>query len=231
MKIAFSWDDGALEDQKLFVLHEKYKIPGIFFVPTRNCEGRDVITPKIMREAESKYVSFGGHTDNHRYLTQIPITDVDAEILHNKEYLEDALGHKITDFCLPGGKHNTEIVDIVYRYYKTIRTADTMNFSYRGGLLKPTIHFYPRGNKSLFGNALRNKSYAQAAYVATHYNVNYFDLVTELIEREQYNDESIIIIWGHSWELEQYQLWDDLEKIMRLDCVKNNVVEYKKIDQ
>lgn len=30
MKIIFSWDDGALEDQKLFELHEKYKIPGMF---------------------------------------------------------------------------------------------------------------------------------------------------------------------------------------------------------
>ena len=229
MKIAFSWDDGALEDQKLFALHEKYGIPAIFFVPTRNCEGRDVITPAIMRKAESRYVSFGGHTENHRYLTQIPITDVDAEVLHNKEYLEDALGHEISDFCLPGGKYDTKIADIVYHYYKTIRTADTMNFSYRGGLLKPAIHFYPRGNKSLLGNALRNKSYVQAAYVATHYKMNYFDLVTELIETEQYNEESVIIIWGHSWELAQYQLWDKLEKVMQLDCVKNNAVAYKEI--
>lgn len=30
MKIAFSWDDGALEDRKLFELHEKYEIPGMF---------------------------------------------------------------------------------------------------------------------------------------------------------------------------------------------------------
>lgn len=36
MKISFSWDDGTLEDQKLFELHEKYRIPGMFFVPTRN---------------------------------------------------------------------------------------------------------------------------------------------------------------------------------------------------
>ena len=72
MKIAFSWDDGALEDQKLFELHEKYEIPGMFFVPTRNREGREVVTPEIMRIAESRYIRFGGHTENHTYLTSIP---------------------------------------------------------------------------------------------------------------------------------------------------------------
>jgi hypothetical protein len=60
MKTAFSWYDEALEDRKLFELHEKYEIPGMFFVPTRNREGRDVLTPQMMREAESKYVGFGG---------------------------------------------------------------------------------------------------------------------------------------------------------------------------
>ena len=67
MKLAFSWDDGALEDQKLFELHEKYQIPGMFFVPTKNREGREVLSPNIIKRAESQYVSFGGHTDNHTY--------------------------------------------------------------------------------------------------------------------------------------------------------------------
>ena len=49
MKIIFSWDDGALEDQKLFELHEKYKIPGMFFVPTFNREGRKVLTKEMIR--------------------------------------------------------------------------------------------------------------------------------------------------------------------------------------
>ena len=57
MKLALSWDDGALEDRRLFDLHEKYQIPGMFFVPTRNKEGRSVLTPDMLRNAESEYVS------------------------------------------------------------------------------------------------------------------------------------------------------------------------------
>lgn len=226
MKIAFSWDDGALEDQKLFELHEKYEIPGMFFIPTRNREGRKVITPDIMRSSESHYIQFGGHTDNHTYLTQIPIDDVEAEVLNNKEYLEDVLGHNVPDFCLPGGKYNSEVLEIVYKFYSTIRTADTMNFSYTKGILKPAIHFYPRGSKSLLGNALRNKSYSQALYVALHYGNAYFDLISNLIEQESRKNDSVVMIWGHSWEIEEYQLWDRLEKLMQLDYVRQNVVKY-----
>ncbi len=227
MKIAFSWDDGALEDQRLFELHEKYKIPGMFFVPTRNREGREVLTPEMIREAESEHVQFGGHTENHTYLTSIPLDEVEQEVLLNKIYLENTLGHEIEDFCLPGGKYTSEILNIVNRHYKTIRTADTMNFKYSGGELKPAIHFYPRGNKSLLGNAFRNQGFSQGAYIALHYKMNYFELISNLIRNEQRKENSVVMVWGHSWELEKEHLWEELEKFMQQDFVKNNAVNYE----
>lgn len=227
MKIAFSWDDGALEDQKLFELHEKYEIPGMFFIPTRNREGREVLTPEIMREAESEYVRFGGHTENHTYLTSIPLSEVENEVLLNKVYLENVLGHEIEDFCLPGGKYTPAILNIVNKHYKTIRTADTMNFKYTGGALKPTIHFYPRGSKSLLGNAIRNQSISKGLYIALHYKMNYFELISNLFEREQDKKDSVVMVWGHGWELEKGQLWSELEKLMKQDFVKRNAVSYQ----
>ncbi|KLU66127.1 polysaccharide deacetylase [Desulfosporosinus acididurans] len=223
MKLAFSWDDGAPEDKRLFELHEKYEIPGMFFVPTRNREGRTVITPEMMRNAESQYVSFGGHTENHTYLTSIPIEDVDEEVKANQEYLENILGHEVCDFCLPGGKYNEEILKIVYRYYKTVRTADTMNFNYSGGVLKPAIHFYPRGFKSLFGNAWRNRSYSELIFLLTHPTNDYFQLVNKIIEKASKKNDNVLMIWGHSWELEKFELWDELENLFT--TIQNNFKE------
>lgn len=227
MKVAFSWDDGALEDQKLFELHEKYEIPGMFFVPTRNREGREVLTPEMLRGAESEYVQFGGHTENHTYLTSIPLDEVEQEVLLNKVFLENTLGHEIEDFCLPGGKYTPEILDIVNKHYKTIRTADTMNFKYTGGALKPAIHFYARGSKSLLGNAVRNRSITQGAYIALHCNMDYFELISNLIRNEQEKKDSVVMVWGHSWELEKEHLWGKLEEIMKQDFVKKNAVSYQ----
>ena len=231
MKIAFSWDDGAPEDQKLFNLHEKYEIPGMFFVPNRNREGRAVLSPQQIKNSESKYVSFGGHTYNHTYLTDIPIEDVEKEVLENKYYLEDILGHEIPDFCLPGGKYNNQIVEIIYRHFKTIRTADTMNFLYREGILKPSIHFYPRGNKSLIGNAKRGNSYSELLYLLPRLNKTYFELVNGLIKLESKKNSSIVVIWGHSWEIEEYGLWGELENLFNylVNQYSEYIVSYDKI--
>lgn len=214
MKIVFSWDDGALEDQILFDLHDKYEIPGMFFVPTKNREGRGVLTPEMIKRAESKYVSFGGHTENHVYLTDIPLEQVEEEIVSNKQYLENILGHKVNDFCFPGGKYNQEILEIVYKHFKTARTADTMNFKHDGVIIKPTFHFYNRGKISLIGNAVRNHSFREMFMVLKLINRDYFSILEELLDCMKERD-GFIVVWGHSWEIEEYGLWNNVEQLMQ----------------
>lgn len=216
MKLVFSWDDGALEDQRLFNLHEKYEVPAMFFVPTKNREGRKVLPPAIIRSAESPLISFGGHTENHTFLTNIPLESVEQEVLLNKQYLEDVLGHRVTDFCLPGGKYNQHILEIVAKHYQTIRTADTMNFRTETNLLKPSIHVYPRGHKSLLGNASRHHSFVELAYLTAHLHKDYFDLIQGLLAFERHRKNRTVIIWGHSWELEKFDLWGETEKLLRI---------------
>lgn len=231
MKIVFSWDDGALEDQKLFELHEKYEIPGMFFVPTQNREGRAVLDPSMLQRAESKYISFGGHTENHAYLTSIPLENVEMEILKNKLYLEEILGHKVEDFCLPGGKYNQKIIEKVYKHFKTIRTADTMNFSYTGGLLQPSFQFYNRGYKSVVGNLMRHRNYYELCEIMRHPRDGYFEMIKRMIKYQSQKDESVIAIWGHSWELEEHCLWRELEDTFSYckSNFKNEITEYRNI--
>lgn len=229
MNIIFSWDDGALEDIKLFDLHEKYKIPAIFFVPNFNVEGRKVIDCQMIRNAESKYISFGGHTKSHRFLTEILETEIEREVIENKIYLEDILGHELEHFCLPGGKYNENILNIVNKHYSTIRTADTMNFQKKDELIKPSIHFYPRGYKSIIGNCFRNASYNEMAYAITHPLCSYFEMIRAFVAMESRNKKSRVIIWGHSWEIEKYGLWEELELFYKYLYTNyhENCVEYK----
>ena len=106
--------------------------------------------------------------------------------MKNKKYLEDLLGHEILDFCLPGGKYTPEINKLVFKHYSTIRTADTMNFSYDGGfILKPSFHVYRRGLKSMLGNALRHNSFDELAYIMAHPLYGDFRLIREIIERKK----------------------------------------------
>lgn len=226
MRIAFSWDDGSPQDLKLIKLHEKYDIPGMFFVPTRNSEGREVLTPEQIRSTRSELITFGGHTENHVYLTTVDSSKIEEEIVNNQKYLEDILGEEIIHFCLPGGKYNQEILNTAFKYYKTIRTADTFNFHRNeNNIIFPTFHVYPRTYKSRVGNCLRHKSYRQLLSISTHPQWSYLQVIEHLLEREK-NSEDDIIIWGHSWEIEAKDLWKDVEGLFKLVSGKyRNVIK------
>lgn len=228
MKIAFSWDDGALNDIRLFELHRKYRIPGMFFVPTKNSEGRKVLMPDLIRNNADEIISFGGHTQNHIYLTKLPAEKVEEEITANKKYLEDILQKEIRHFCFPGGQYNQEIRRIVGQHFKTLRTADTMCFEKpEKDMLRPSFHFYPRGIKSLIGNGFRNKSYCEVAHVIRKSNFNYFELIRSVIEMEA-DQNKCIMVWGHSWEIEEMDLWKELESLFQhvRDSYWGEVVDY-----
>lgn len=216
MKIAFTWDDGARNDLRLIDLHEKYAIPGMFFIPNRNVEGREVLSQDQLRETNHGLIHFGGHTENHVYLTKINIQDVENEVKKNKEYLENIVGdyQSIDHFCFPGGQYTKEIANIVLKYYKSVRTADTMCFTTRGQIVKPTFHMYPRGIKSMLGNSLRNRSWREMLYVASHFNDDYFSTIRHIIDYEATVNDSKVIIWGHSWEIEALGLWNEVDELM-----------------
>lgn len=231
MKLVFSWDDGAVEDLKLFELHNKYELPAIFFVPTRNQENRNVLNSRVIKQERTKYVQFGGHTENHSYLTRVEPKLLEDEIRSNKEYLADILGEEIRHFCLPGGKYNTHILNVAGKYFDTIRTADTMNFKKdknKSIVCRPSVHFYPRGKKSLIVNGIKNESYQEVLHVMRLSKMSYFDILLELIKFEAEKTNREFVIWGHSWEIEQLDLWRELEKTMRyIACeYKENCVIY-----
>ena len=212
MKIVFSWDDRSIQVEKLMNLHLDYGIPGMFFVPTYNCEGRSVIKEEIIRNANKEFITFGGHTSSHRYLTLIPPSDVESEIRDNKEYLEQILGYELMDFCLPGGKYNPQILEKCFKYFKTVRTTDTMCFQNESNLIKPTFHFYPRTYHSRIGNCMKNGAYFELTKIIFHPKEPVSNLIERFLSIENKKD-STILIWGHSWEIEKLDLWDSLEDL------------------
>ena len=214
IKLSFSWDDGALEDLQLVRLCEKYTIPSMLFIPNENREGRKVLSASEIKNICSELTSVGGHTEHHTYLTELPISEVYDEVFNNKKYLEDLLGEPVTNFSFPGGKYNKDILNTIKNEFKTLRTAETMCSSLNKDVIRPTFHFYPRGKKSLLLNSLRNKD---SLFPLCLKNLNktddYFDLLQIIIDSASQSKKDFYIhIWGHSWEIEQYNLWSELEK-------------------
>lgn len=219
--VNFSWDDGAAQDLKLMDLSLKYDMPGMFFIPAENSE-RKVMSKIDIKEIASNKFEIGAHTYSHTYLTKLSLKHAEEELVNGKLYLEDILGEKISHFCFPGGKYNQNLLQISKQYFLSARTADTgalvESINY---IIKPTFHFYDRGKKSLFYNSLKNNYIVFRTMLKNIIKDDYFSLLQSIIidlykSPNNYN----IIIWGHSWELERFGLWDKLENLFNF--INNN---------
>jgi len=215
VSISFTWDDGAEEDIRLAELSNKFNIPGIFFIPHHNAE-RPVITSYKILDLFKENFEIGAHTYSHQYLTKINPQDIKEELQRGKSFLEDIINDEIKHFCLPGGFYNKSILKLSKCYFKTVRTADTCYIGQSTSLIKPTFHFYNRGFNSLAYNSIKKESFIIFKYLLlSKYKNNYFELVKDVLTRLNYNPtvDAKIIFWGHSWEIEQYSLWDKLEDL------------------
>jgi len=216
LKIAFSWDDGAVEDLKLMDYSIKHSMPGMFFIPASNME-RDVLhEPDIKEIAENGY-EIGSHTFSHKYLTETGLAEAGEEMLKGRDYIEQLLGKEAPHFCYPGGKYNNNINILAKEYFTSARTADICAVVKDNEfLIRPAFHFFDRGRKSLLFNSIKNWSPVLGLLGSWISTKDYFRLITALIDRlADSAGEYKIIIWGHSWEIEENDLWGKLDDFFR----------------
>jgi peptidoglycan/xylan/chitin deacetylase (PgdA/CDA1 family) len=214
-RLFFTWDDGHPDDLQLKDMHEAYRIPCMLFIPAYNKEHKPVLSCNEIANIESEFVEAGSHTYHHAYLTGIPKKDVHAELLDGKRYLEDILGHSIDHFCLPGGRYTKNIQQEALDIYRTVRTAKTMCTSHKFPVVDTTFHFYPRGWRSVYYNSFKNRSINILLQAATRfYREDYFEFIKSYIQyafNKQSKDD--IVLYGHSWEMTEYQLWGKLKDL------------------
>jgi hypothetical protein len=214
-RLFFTWDDGHPDDFLLKGLHEKYAFPCMLFVPVQNREGKAVLSSENLVTIESDIVEIGSHTYHHTYLTELAEQDVYKELIDGKNYLEDVLGHSIEHFCYPGGRYNAKIERQALGIYKTVRQANTMCVSHRFPIVDTTFHFYPRGWRSIFYNSFRQGSGGLLLSAAGRFlRESYFEFIKHYIYQAfNRNSNDDIVIFGHSWELSEFHLWEELEHL------------------
>src|SRR5450631_3068635 len=67
-----STDDGHPSDLKMAELLKKHNLNGTFFIPIKNKEGRDVMSPLQIREI-GRLFEIGSHTHDHCFLNSVDI--------------------------------------------------------------------------------------------------------------------------------------------------------------
>lgn len=212
-----SWDDGHPLDLRIAELLDRHGLSGTFFVPKNNIECRPVMSPSEVRQLAQGF-ELGSHTRDHVRLDYFPAGAALEQVRLGKEWLEDTIGQSVTGFCYPRGikplSATGMLKDMGIRY---ARTTEHMRMDLGRDLfsLPTTIQVYPHAAKSFIREVTRRPTISKFSLLtAPHF------LSASLWQRLRtlallaHQREEILHIWGHSWEIEQLQMWDALEEFL-----------------
>lgn len=208
MKVVTSWDDACVSDLRLAELLQKYNMKGIFFWQNnlknpfnlKRCKKFLTVNDCVNI---SKTFEVGAHTVDHHYLTDLTPEKAKYEIIESKKYWEKILKKDIKSFCYPRGRYNKHVLNVVkenFNYARlTIISDDNNNES--DFLIKPQLH---------------------VGVKRTEYNnENWLDYGKKLFIKMKNNNCNEFHLFGHSWELDEYKEWDNLEIFFKF--IKDNV--------
>lgn len=202
MKIKASFDDATIQDIRLAELMKKYDIETIFYWPVKPelCNepiGRVSLQPHHMDQISQEF-EIGSHTISHPLLTRIPIEDARTEIIESRQMLQDRFGQDIESFCYPRGYSNPEIQEaVVEAGYSSARSTLI-------GYVHETEN--PYFEQTALHVACDRKEYA---------GLSWLEYGHKILEIARQVPDSVFHFFGHSWEIDKNNAWDDLESLLK----------------
>lgn len=215
--VTTSWDDGHPSDLRLAELLEKHGVAATFYVPSSNSEGRPVMGSSEIAEL-GRYFEIGGHTQNHVVLTDVAPDVAANQIIVNKFWLEDLLGREVCGFAYVRGRHNRTVRQLVkkagYRYARTVKNLVSSPGPNRFQV-PTTTQFFAHPASIYVRNYLSNgPSFNRAATLAAVLSDDKLVVRLSRVAEACARSGGYFHLWGHSWELDEYDLWGELESFL-----------------
>ena len=192
-------------------------------------------TEDIKRINESQEI--GAHTINHPKLAYKSYEEQRSEIIDGKKYLENILSKEILMFAYPNGSYNSKTIDLV-KEAGYIGARGVLRRSFDLGdvfEMEISLHVYP------FPFLKKTKEYSFSFWLKSilkplkerrteilKYGLSinsYFSWYN--FSRNMFNkfceQGGIFHIFGHSWEIEKFRMWDNLEKFLKYISNKSDI--------
>lgn len=218
-----SWDDGHPLDTRLAEMYARRGLSTTFFVPLSNCEGLPVLEPDALRAIDRAGFEIGSHTQQHRYLDQLPWAEAKQQVALGKTGLEQLLGHEVKGFCYPGGKrpkdYETLLQSAGIDYARTVENL-RHDRSFTRYDIPTTLQYYPHRRRVLLRNAIRQPDQLLGKLNLLMQGVNLHSLpvaATSLMETMAETD-NVFHLWGHSWEVDRLNAWRELGALLDRVC-------------
>jgi len=213
--ITFSYDDGVTQDKKLIEIFNKYGLKATFNINSELLgldgqlvrEGKTVNHNKI-NKSEVREVYMGHevavHTLTHPNLTRLDEKEIIRQVEEDRKNLEALVGYNVVGMAYPcGGENNNDFVAGVIRNNTKIKYARTITSTHSFDLQTNLFRFNP-----------------------TVYHHKEWDIMFELAEefiKLKTDKPQIFYIWGHSFEFDIHNTWNEFEEFCKLISNKNDI--------
>lgn len=206
--ITFSYDDGVIQDRRLVPLLDKYGLKATFNLNSEWFGQRHIfqsggrVFEHIKIEASEVRALYAEHevavhTLTHPKLPTLPDEEVIRQVEQDRINLSALVGYEVIGMAYPGGgvNHDERTAKLIreqtgVKYARTILCNGSFDLEQDMYKFKPTVHHLEVDGKA-------------------------YELCKQFIEMKAERPQ-LLYIWGHSYELDWGDRWDELEDIFKL---------------
>jgi hypothetical protein len=218
--VTTSWDDGDPKDRRLAEVLHVHGVRGTFYVPIIGYLQRKTLRAIDLRELSYAGFEIGAHTVSHKRLTDLEADELEYEVGTCKEILEQRLGHGVQMFCYPNGRYDDRVIqEVMNAKYLGARTTRMLNVNPKGEFrpfeVPTTVQAYPHATLSYLKNLGRARNVRGLMNYVTelHRFKSWVEIGKHLFNRVLERG-GIWHLYGHSWEIEQLDLWGRVQEML-----------------
>lgn len=221
MLITTSWDDGYARDLRVADALSKHNLLGTFYACPKGQHERSMLQREELASLAQEH-EIGAHTLSHLRLTRQTDAIVQAEITGSKAWVEDRTGKPCTAFCYPKGDHDERVRAAVRNAgFTCARTCTALRFDAEDAFTLPiSTQIFPFPWRRTFRPAWKlldplGPLRVQAGRLRSM-GIRWGDmrswrrLAEALLEYAVRTQQPYFHLYGHSHEIERFQMWNDL---------------------
>jgi hypothetical protein len=216
--VTTSWDDGDPADLRIADLLSSRELPGTFYIPMTGYQGRRRLTTSDLRVLSGQGFEIGAHSVSHNNLPSLAPEQLAHEVGVCKQMLEQIVDRSVVMFCYPNGRYNGEVIrHVQHAGYKGARTVRMLSVStdFLPFKMPTTIQAYPHCGTAYLRNLARAyNAPALFKYVTTLRRFESWVELGKQLFREALEKRGIWHLYGHSWEIDELNLWSDLRELL-----------------
>ncbi|HVA01748.1 MAG TPA: polysaccharide deacetylase family protein [Terriglobia bacterium] len=226
--VTTSWDDGDSYDLRVAEILQARKLAGTFYVPIAGHQGSSAMDDRDLRALGSGGFEIGAHGLSHRVLSHCAKEKLAQEVETCKKRLEEILGTEVRMFAYPRGRYSgTAIRSVKQAGYAGARTTQmlvqALNFDpYK---MPTTVHVFPHSKSDYVRNAARAADFGAGwRYLTQLRQVDSWVELAKIMFDSVLREGGIFHLYGHSWEIDEMGLWNDLKEVLDYVSMREGVL-------